>query len=420
MTEIRELNEGDLAAWVRVGAQAYRRGDRGEGLPSWPAGDFTRYGLFERGEQVAQYHLWHYEIFFNAGREGRGDCSAVRGWPPSRRSRFCSEEGVRGRVPGTQGNPGCGGIASVACLPLARGKGYVEALLAHGLERMRERGERFSMLHAFLVGLYRPMGWEWVGSSRGYTLPLAHLPAGLEAANVRLAGPADAATLRGLYEAYAAGYRGMVVRPLSWWQERLESTTGFTPYFYLVEDPAPQGYLYLEMRDPARVRELIWQTPAAYRTLLGVLRRHKSQLSEVAWEAPPDDPLWHYAAHWDLKTSWKPSFSGRVVDLPGAFALLQPEEGLSGRCVIQVEDRLLSQNSGCWAVTVEGAQVRVERTAESAHVLGEIGVWSQLLFGDPDGRSLRRSGRLKVADERGFRLLCDLCPPALAWTNDYF
>src|SRR5947208_1357431 len=54
MTEIRELNEGDLAAWVRVGAQAYRRGDRGEGLPSWPTGNFTRYGLFEASEQVAQ------------------------------------------------------------------------------------------------------------------------------------------------------------------------------------------------------------------------------------------------------------------------------------------------------------------------------------------------------------------------------
>src|SRR5438034_538388 len=99
MTEIRELNEGDLAAWVRVGAQAYRRGDRGDGQPSWLAGNFSRYGLFEAREQVAQFQLWHYEIFFNGAR-----------------------------VP-------MGGIASVACLPLARGRGYVEALMAHGLEQ---------------------------------------------------------------------------------------------------------------------------------------------------------------------------------------------------------------------------------------------------------------------------------------------
>src|SRR5947209_6483448 len=117
MAEIRELTEDDLPAWAHVSAQAYRRGDQGDGAPRWPAGDFTRFGLVEAGQQVAQFHLWHYKIFF----DGR-------------------------RAP-------MGGVASVACLPLARGKGHVEALLARGLAHMRERGEVVSMLHAFLVGL---------------------------------------------------------------------------------------------------------------------------------------------------------------------------------------------------------------------------------------------------------------------------
>ena len=56
--------------------------------------------------------------------------------------------------------------------------------------------------------------------------------------------------------------------------------------------------------------------------LLGVLRRHKAQLDRVVWDAPPDDPLWHQAAHWDLKVEWKPPFSARVVDLSAALALL--------------------------------------------------------------------------------------------------
>src|SRR5690348_16420780 len=133
MIEIRELDAGDAAAWAWVGAQAYRRGDLGDGVPGWPEGEFTRFGLFEDGQQVAQFGLRHYQIYFG----GRS-------------------------VP-------MGGIASVACLPLARGKGYVEALLQWGLEAMRERGELLSVLHAFLVGLYRPMGWEFVGSARNYT-----------------------------------------------------------------------------------------------------------------------------------------------------------------------------------------------------------------------------------------------------------
>jgi predicted acetyltransferase len=384
MVEIRELNEGDLGAWMRIGAQAYRRGDLGEGLPRWPEGDFTRYGLFEDGQQVAQFQMWHYQIFFG------------------------------GRL------APMGGVASVACLPLARGKGYVEALLRHGLEQMRARGELFSMLHAFLVGLYRPMGWEWVGSARNYTLPLAHLPRDLEPAHVRLARPDDAGTLRDLYEADAARYRGMLTRPVSWWQERLESTTGFTHYLYLCENPTPSGYLYLHMREPAQVRELVAATPEAYRSLLGVLRRHRAQLDQVIWKAPPDDPLWHHAANWEVKTEWRPPFSGRVVDLPAAFAWRRAPEGLAGQCVVQVEDPLLAANSGAWQITVEGGAVTTEHTSAAPQVAGDIGAWSQLLFGDPDAAALRRAGRLEVADERGYELLHALCPPAFCWTNDYF
>jgi predicted acetyltransferase len=384
MTEIRELNEGDLAAWVRVSAQAYRRGDLGDGTPRWPEGDFTRFGLFEQGQLVAQFHLFHFQIFFGEQR-----------------------------VP-------MGGVASVACLPLARGKKHVEALLWHGLEHMRERGEPLSMLHAFLVGLYRPMGWEWVGSNRSYTLPLAALPAGLATRNVRAAGPEDVETLRDLYEAEAARYRGMLVRPLSWWRDRLEATTGFTPYFYLYEAPRPAGYLHLQLRDPARVRELVARTPAAYAALLGVLRRHKAQLDRFVWEAPPDDPLWHTAAHWDLKVAWKPPFSGRVVDLPAAAALLRPPETLAGRCVVQVEDPLTSWNTGSWEIAVEGGTVTAARTSATAQVACDIGAWSQLFFGDPDADALRRAGRLAVKDERGYALLRALCPPALCWTSDGF
>src|SRR5579862_231262 len=124
MTEIRELNESDLAAWAQIGAQAYRRGDLGDGAPRWPSGNFTRFGLFEDGRQVAQFHLHHFEMFLG-----------------ERRAKM-------------------GGVASVACLPLARGRGYVEGLLAHSLAGMRERGETVSALHAFFAGLYRPMGWE--------------------------------------------------------------------------------------------------------------------------------------------------------------------------------------------------------------------------------------------------------------------
>jgi len=164
----------------------------------------------------------------------------------------------------------------------------------------------------------------------------------------------------------------------------------------------------------------VWQTPEAYRALLGVLRRHRSQLDQVLWDAPPDDPLWQFAAHWDVKVAWSPPFSGRVVDLPAALSLLRPADGVAGRCVVQVEDPLAAWNTGCWEIAVEGGSVTADRTSAAPHVACDIGVWSQLFFGDPAADALRRAGRLAVTDERGFDLLRALCPPALVWTNDGF
>jgi predicted acetyltransferase len=313
-----------------------------------------------------------------------------------------------------------GGIASVACLPLARGNGYVEALLTRGLEQMRERGQVFSVLHAFLLGLYQPMGWEWAGGRRTYTFPLQILPRSTAQGTVREAGPADAETLRRLYEAYAARYQGTLIRPLSWWADLLAQNTGHRHYFFLYEDPDPQGYLCLHLEHPARVEELIWQSPAAYAGLLGALRRHRSQFESFVWAAPPDDPLWHYAANWEIATTWKPPFSARVVDLPAALAYKTPDPALAGQFTVQVEDPLASWNTGCWKITVEGGTVQAKSTTEAPQLACDIGAWSQVSFGDPDAGPLRRAGRLKVHDEAAFTLLQALFPPALAWTNDGF
>jgi cysteinyl-tRNA synthetase len=146
----------------------------------------------------------------------------------------------------------------------------------------------------------------------------------------------------------------------------------------------------------ARVRELVARTPAAYAALLGALRRHKSQLDTFLWDAPPDDPLWHTAAHWDLKVAWKPPFSGRVVDLPAALALLRPDPMLAGRCVVQIEDALAPWNTGRWKIAVEGGAATAARGDATPDAACDIGGWSQLFFGDPDAEAPRRAGRLSV------------------------
>jgi predicted acetyltransferase len=261
------------------------------------------------------------------------------------------------------------------------------------------------------------MGWEWCGSSRAYTLPLVHLPRGIDVSCVRATVPQDAETLKDLYEAWVRPYRMAEVRRLSWWQERLEATTGFSHYFYLYENPEPRGYLYLQLQEPARMHELVWQTPEAYGALLGVVQRHKSQVSQIRWSAPPDDPLWHYAAHREVTVEWKPPLSARVVDVPAALTLLKPEGALAGRCTVCIEDRHARWNNGCWQLEVEESVVTARHTSEAAQVACDIGAWSQLFLGDPDVEALRRAGRLTVSDESGYAVLRALCPPSLVWSS---
>src|SRR5579871_4818857 len=234
-----------------------------------------------------------------------------------------------------------GGIADVACLPAARGKGYAGACLKRSLEGMRENGQVVSTLFPFSWEYYRRLGWEWVGVNRRYTVKTRILQPDPGTEKVRVATQADRPSIRALYNDVAKRYRGMLVREKNRWNRLLNDSDSQYTYTYLYENAGRvEGYLTHRgnRREETGLDEFLTTTPAAQRALLGLLRRHEMQIEKFTWDGPADDSLWFVGYHWDLTTQIGPWTMGRVVDVVQALRAWKPASSEQGSVILGVQD----------------------------------------------------------------------------------
>ena len=106
------------------------------------------------------------------------------------------------------------GIANVTVAAEHRGRGVLTPLLTHLLDRARQRGAVLSTLFPSAPGIYRRFGFEVVADASRVDVASTSLAAVPPAAGVTLrrAGPADAETIRRIYDTWAAGYNGPLTR----------------------------------------------------------------------------------------------------------------------------------------------------------------------------------------------------------------
>src|SRR5947209_2388132 len=105
-----------------------------------------------------------------------------------------------------------GGIAGVSVHPDARGRGHASALMRDLLPVMRAAGQPISVLFPTGVGVYRPVGWEVVGSLDDTRIATRDLKPwrAAEDVGVRTAMPADVPAIRDLY--VGLGVNGLLTR----------------------------------------------------------------------------------------------------------------------------------------------------------------------------------------------------------------
>lgn len=319
----------------------------------------------------------------------------------------------------------CGGIASVAVDPAARGCGYAGALLDRSLEMMRDSGQYLSSLWPFDFGYYRRHGWDWTGMLTQYSVPVGILPASPEARYVEPITQDVVAALNPLYEAQATRYNGALARDDSRWGRQTGPQGDRHPAFYrYVRDGRSEGYAIIRFGDDrdctAEASELVALTGRAYRGLLALLHHHAMSAKTFRWSGPADDLLWSVLNHWDVETKRVPLGMSRVVDLKAALEAMHPDPSLQADAVIGVTDEHAPWNEGAWRVETESGVVRLERTADAPGIEVDIQALTQAYWGTPSLADLRRADRVTVHDESAFRAHCALLPPRIVWLADDF
>jgi predicted acetyltransferase len=327
------------------------------------------------------------------------------------------------------------GVASVACLPEHRRKGYTGRLLTHALDMMRQEGQVLSGLYTPHVALYRRYGWMQTGRLLRYsfrpkdvTLVVPGQPRG-EAVRV---SHEDWAGLDALYRAYIARRNGYLHRSEQWWRQgvlrdffdRLNEELDVAAW---VNDGEWRGYVVYAMKGwpeggpRLRVRDFVALDGDAYVGLVRYLLQH-DLVNQFQWWAPLDDP---FLSLLDDPASVEVTYGSglflRVVDVAGAFAARPCLASASARLTFELTDEAAPWNAGCWRLEAEDGHTHAQKGEGAPDLSLDVSVLAALFNGFLSPREAARGGLLKVHNESALsdaeRIFAVLCPP---FTPDYF
>ena len=196
----------------------------------------------------------------------------------------------------------CAAIASVKLAPEARGTGLGQALMTEVVRHLAATGVALSTLYPSGPRLYRRLGYEIAGVNVRYRVPRAELPAKLTE-TIEPWTPDDEPAVRSCYRRFAERENGPIDRGDAWWSEwivdpyldrptyRFLLRDGGTVRGYLVFGQSPDLRSDLPYAAAVHCIDLVWDTPATARALLGFLGVQGPLVSTVSWSGPPNDPL---------------------------------------------------------------------------------------------------------------------------------
>lgn len=288
----------------------------------------------------------------------------------------------------------CAGVAAVATVPEARGRGAAHRLMAGVLDAERATGTAVSLLYPYRQSYYARFGYARCGWRWQIKCPSHRLPAVRSSLPVREVAPDDVASLAPVHEVFIRQRSGSMLRSPADWRNRLGQKP---PRVYAVGEPA-NGYLWCTFEgfwSEVEIGEIAWSSPAGYEALLSLIRDLCENQRTAAWCEPPDGPyLARYLDEGASLAVHRPTMA-RVVSVPDALRSLRPDG--SGEFVMAVDDPLLAENRGPWRISWRDG----ETTVEPAQAGGfEIGVpeLSQAIMGSPSFAESVAAGAVRVGD----------------------
>ena len=249
-----------------------------------------------------------------------------------------------------------GGISGVATPPEYRRQGYIGRLLDAVAAEMRADGYPLSILYPFYFPFYKRYGWAHVSDNLQYTIPIERLPVVKQtgswhsvAVTTDLPKPgegpvvsdADLAILMGIYDAWAPGRNGPLVRAAAHWRRRKLSRPA-NIYYWRDLSGEPRAYVMYTFKETApwtrqvQIREVIALDGAALRATLGFLRNHDSQAQDITVDQPEAGRLLALLEDPRVKVEVDPGFMLRILDVPAALEARRYPAGVSARLALQV------------------------------------------------------------------------------------
>lgn len=272
-----------------------------------------------------------------------------------------------------------GEVHMVGSLPEGRGGGNVRALMAEVLQDFKARGDVFAMLIPFSFAFYRKFGFELAARTLEQRVPIEQLVSmSCDFAVTRVSSEQDVAVIRGLYDAFASTRNLAELRGDAAWAYQGNGEWGerdfFHPdclrYTYVLWDNAGTPHAYVtfifvtEEKDPfvgeLKVSDMVYDSPEAFRGILGFLYRMRAKVSHVRFDLMDDLDLATILPECeDVERTLGGHVMARLLDVGRALELM-PHPQAAGSYVVGVKDDFMSENTGAYRVTftpVGGAQV---------------------------------------------------------------
>jgi predicted acetyltransferase len=329
------------------------------------------------------------------------------------------------------------GVASVACLPEHRRKGYVARLLTRALGMMREAGQFLSGLYTPHFALYRRYGWMLARRAVRYSFSprdIALVASGRPPGEAMRVSEQEWAGLDAVYRAFITRRNGYLRRTEQWWRagvlrnfyERRGSQ--WDAAVWVTEDNEWRGYVVYEVKNrpdvghSLRVRDFVALDSDAYVGLVRYLLHHDIA-SPLQWWAPLDDPFLSLVDDpGRVQVAYEQGMFLRVVDVAGAFAARPCLAEASGESLtLELTDEAAPWNAGCWRLAADGGYTLAQKFEGAPDLSLDVSVLAVLFDGFLCPSEAARGGLLKVHRESALaaaeRIFSVICSP---FTADYF
>lgn len=297
------------------------------------------------------------------------------------------------------------GIGGVVTDPAERRRGAIRQLFEEGLPRLYNEGFILSALYPFSHVFYRKFGYELGIVKREAQLSPSALRKDLHrAASIRrvLPGEPDQG-MRQVYEAYINNKNLAVIRHDEHWNS-LRSGTPWEnlKYSYVLFDGADQPMAYwvgtMEKGSDGAVlsiKDMAYTSRKGLEAIFTMLRS-MNEVGVIKLTVPQDVEL-RFLVEDPYEVTETTHCGGmvRVMNAERALALL-PAPALAGACVVEVDDKQIPQNNGCFAIAGDGVRLSVSRTDATPDLKCSINGLSALVTGTLDFQGSVDSGMAEV------------------------